>query len=150
MFQAPLLDQPRTQELSKLLPYSSIAYDAPIPLRFVVSENVDITTSGSINAIRFVTQNVIAIDIKAERAITWPNQCLVLPLHSPIQVNEGDTIAMSFRYDAGDSIESLCKTLSCDRKLRPTAHTRSEASGCLVQDNASGMMHRPHVSRTVA
>lgn len=124
LFQAPLLDQPRTQELSKLLPYSSIAYDAPIPLRFSVKQIADIRSAGTINAIRFVTQNVIAIDVKSKRAITWPNQCLVLPIESPIQVKQGDAIEMSFRYDAGATIESLCTTLGCHRMASPTVHAR--------------------------
>lgn len=124
LFQAPLLDQPRTQELSKLLPYSSIAYDAPIPLRFLVKQNADISIGGTVNAVRFVTQNVIAIDLKAERAITWPNQCLVLPIDSPLQVKQGDAIEMSFQYDAGATIESLCRTLRCHRMASPTVHAR--------------------------
>jgi protein arginine N-methyltransferase 1 len=111
MFQAPLLEQPRTNELASLSPYANISYDDPIPTKFDVRQELMTTASGNVNAIRFVTQNVLAIDVKAEQAITWPNQCLVLPLDAPVDVQQGQNIHMSFAYEAGGSIEQLAETL---------------------------------------
>ncbi len=111
MFQAPLLEQPRTVPLAGLSPYANIGYDAAIPMTFDVRQSVTIDCAGECNAIRFVTQNVIAIDEVGQRAITWPNQCLVLPLARPVAVTEGETRTMAFAYEAGDEVEVLAPTV---------------------------------------
>lgn len=111
MFQAPLLDQPRTRPLAGLSPYANIGYDAAIPMRYDVHESVTINCTGECNAVRFVTQNVIAIDVPGQRAITWPNQCLVLPLADAVAVNGGEKRTMTFAYDAGDEVETLARSV---------------------------------------
>lgn len=111
VFQAPVLEQPRTIPLAGLAPYANIGYAAAIPTRFDVRQSVTIECTGESNAIRFVTQNVIAIDVPGQRAITWPNQCLVLPLAEPVAVETGQSRTMKFRYEAGDEVEPLARSL---------------------------------------
>ncbi len=115
LFQAPLVDQPRTTQLSELSPYASIAYNDLIPLQFAIRQSVETSQDGCINAIRFVTQNVLAIDMSKQHAITWPNQCLVLPLEKPLDVSKGQQIEMEFNYAAGGSIDSLSETIQVRR-----------------------------------
>ena len=88
MFQAPTLDQPRTVELAALNPYATVCYETSLPKAFESRQSVVANRSGTLNAIRFVTQNVIAIDLAKQKAITWPNQCLVLPTPSPFEVRK--------------------------------------------------------------
>jgi len=111
MFQAPLLDQPRTLEISGLAAYSNIAYDDFIPTKFCYSEDVKAARSGRVNAVRFVTQNVLGVDAPQQRAITWPNQCLVLPLLESFDIVEGQSIELSFEYQAGGSINDLMQSI---------------------------------------
>ncbi|TWT84148.1 bifunctional 3-demethylubiquinone-9 3-methyltransferase/ 2-octaprenyl-6-hydroxy phenol methylase [Planctomycetes bacterium CA13] len=111
MFQAPLLDQPRTTDFASLSAYATISYDEPIPLQFQVQEQLTAIRSGAINAIRFVTQNVLAVDMSKEQAITWPNQCLVLPIGSPFDVSKDDSIEMAFDYSAGGTIEQVAESM---------------------------------------
>jgi type I protein arginine methyltransferase len=111
MFQAPLLDQPRTRELTTLVAYANIAYDDFIPMSFRVSQAVIANQSGRVNAMRFVTQNVLGIEMSQQRAITWPNQCLVLPLSNSFEVVAGQEIMMSFEYETGGSIGSLHQSI---------------------------------------
>ncbi|WP_442511076.1 methyltransferase domain-containing protein [Novipirellula sp. SH528] len=115
MFQAPLLEQPRTREFANLSPYASIAYDETIPMQFTVHENVVASCDGMVNALRFVTQNVISVDVENEKAITWPNQCLVLPIETPFEIASGETISVEFCYAAGGSIDQLMKTVRVKR-----------------------------------
>ena len=112
LFQAPLLAQPRTIELAALSPYANISYDDAIPPRFNVLQTIELNNSGLCNAIRFVTQNVIAIDEQRQQAVTWPNQCLVLPTESAIEVSKGRSLEISFAYTAGGSLDQLMQSLS--------------------------------------
>jgi predicted RNA methylase len=114
LFQAPILEQPRTTQLADLQPYANIAYDEQIPFDFHVRQRVVIRHAGKINAIRFVTQNVLTVDLKGQRAITWPNQCLVLPLESQLDVADNQTVEISFKYACGGSIDRLQDSIRCD------------------------------------
>ncbi len=112
MFQAPLLDQPRTTPLSALSPYANIAYNDFIPLEFNIRQRVSSIANGTVNALRFVTQNVLGIAMDKQHAITWPNQCLVLPLKTPIEVIAGQEVDMCFAYTAGGTIESVTESMT--------------------------------------
>jgi type I protein arginine methyltransferase len=114
LFQAPLLDQPRTSEFAELSPYASIHYEEIIPTSFAVRQTLTANHDGNLNALRFVTQNVLAINLEKQHAITWPNQCLVLPINRPFHVLQGQRIEMEFAYEAGGSIESLSDSINAE------------------------------------
>ncbi|MFG0262951.1 MAG: methyltransferase domain-containing protein [Novipirellula sp. JB048] len=115
MFQAPRLVQPRTTEFAALSPYANIAYGEGIPMRFHSRESVPSVRDGCVNALRFVTQNVLSIDMHRAQAVTWPNQCLVLPIETPVEVKVGESIAIEFAYAAGGSIEQLMDSIGVAR-----------------------------------
>ncbi len=112
MFQSPILKQPRTLELASFIPYANIGYAEAIPMRYDLQEVFETRTGGIFNAVRFATQNVLAVDMQAQRAIAWANQCLVLPLTQEFNVDSGDKVAVSIAYSAGDAVESLWKSLT--------------------------------------
>jgi predicted RNA methylase len=112
MFQAPVMGQSRTTELSKFQTYANIDYQELIPHRFEQGIHFQIELPGTVNAVRFATQNILAVNMAEQRAITWPNQCLVLPIPSPFHVLAGDKTELNLAYDAGGSVESLWNSLT--------------------------------------
>ncbi|SRR6056297_299821 len=112
MFQAPLQDQPGTIPLSALQPYASVAYHETIPQRFQIERQSAVENGGCLNAVRFVTQNVLTVDEAAQHAITWPNQCLVLPIDGPVDVSPGRLVDLRFDYHAGGDVDALQESLS--------------------------------------
>jgi len=116
LFQAPLLVQPRTIEIAPLVPYETVTYDQLIPTSMELSPSFVAERDGLVNAIRLVTQNVLGIDMQAQRAITWANQCLVMPLQSPVRCVAGDMIELTLRYQTGESIESVVYDARLQRK----------------------------------
>ena len=107
MFQAPLQNQPRTRELAALQAYETITYQEHIPQKFDVRVRFQASDAGQLNAIRLVTQNVLAVDVPNQRAVTWPNQCLVLPIERPFVVRKDLAIELGLRYQAGGAVESV-------------------------------------------
>lgn len=107
LFQAAKLEQPRTKEISPLEPYQTIQYDQPIPIDLSASLRLKATTAACMNAIRLVTQNILAIDMSAQRAINWPNQCLILPLETSLTCTAGDEIVIHLDYAAGAPLEGI-------------------------------------------
>jgi len=125
MFQVPSPDQPRTREIATLYAYANIAYDDFIPSSLTMSAEIHAACDGRVNAIRLVTQNVLGIDMLQKQAITWPNQCLVLPIETPFDVSEHDSVKMSFGYRPGDDIETLSRSI----KLIPPVQCSPRATG---------------------
>lgn len=70
-----------------------------------------ITQAGTVNAIRFITKNLLAILPAERRSIDWHNHYLVLPLAAALEVRPGGTLKVQFAYQAGDSIETLTQAL---------------------------------------
>lgn len=110
-FQAPQLQNPQTLELASLEPYATISYEQAYATNFDCELAFEATTSGEFNAVRFVTQNVLAIDVPNQSATTWANQCLVLPIAEPVNVEQGQSLRISFAYQSGGDLEDVDTTL---------------------------------------
>jgi hypothetical protein len=70
--------------------------------------------SGTVNALRFITKNILAVLMKQSTTIDWLNHYMVLPLAESVNVAAGQQLHVSFQYRAGGSIPSLQNTLRAD------------------------------------
>jgi hypothetical protein len=59
------------------------------------------------NALRFITKNVLSIIEDRGTTIDWLNHYMMLPLARPLDVQAGDVVQISFAYRCGGSIPSL-------------------------------------------
>lgn len=91
--------------------YGAFMYSDEYPTHFAVDHTAEMAKSGRLNAIRFVTKNLLAIIEKENRSIDWDMHDLVLPLATPIDVQAGDIIRIRFRYDAGDSLLAVMESI---------------------------------------
>ena len=132
VFQAPMLEQSRTQPLGPLMPYSNIDYHDMIPMQFNVSQTLELDRDGTCNAIRFITQNIIAVDMQHQHAITWPNQCLVMPLSESFDVTAKDRAYICFDYQAGGSLNELQSSLRVKLKLSVIPKRPRSANRCAI------------------
>jgi predicted RNA methylase len=106
LFQSPSPNQVGV-ELSDLQTYGQVFYDESYPMDFGWSGKVLAKQSGYFSAIRFITQNLIAIDTEKQCSYPWPNQFLVLPIEEPMSIEAGQEITIEFSYGAGESLQSL-------------------------------------------
>lgn len=113
MFQSPNTDANATTiELSPLIDYAHVFYDEPQGTSLAWRGKVRVTCAGEFSALRFVTQNAIAIDVSSNKTHPWSNQFMILPIESPRQVLVGEEIWIEFNYHAGDSIQQLNQSIS--------------------------------------
>ena len=113
-FQAPIVQfqptnviYPGTIELAQPGVYSIIDYSQPVDSLFAWEGRFLVEKPGRLNALRFVTKNVLAIVEELGTTIDWLNHYMMLPLAAPIDVRAGDIVQVSFAYRAGGSIPSL-------------------------------------------
>lgn len=101
-----------TRSLSDLEPYSSIIYDEEFSPDLRLESQQTVVSEGEFNAVRFVTQNALAIDETNGTAVLWPNHALILPTPAPGFVVAGDKVNLRFHYRAGDEILTIQESLT--------------------------------------
>jgi protein arginine N-methyltransferase 1 len=106
-FQEPVTDQPRTRELGDPAVYQSLLYEGELPGTISWTGRLAIARSGRLNAMRFVTKNLLAILPDEGRSIDWLMNYLIVPLETELEVAEGDTIELSFDYEPGGRLTTL-------------------------------------------
>jgi protein arginine N-methyltransferase 1 len=132
IFRDPYASQAMTLGMGAPVVYSTLRYEASLPMRFQWEGEISIATSGTLNALRFVTKNILATlpvlapspvknilavpAVHQSTAIEWHNQHLVMPLASPLEVHAGDMLRLAFSYPAGGALNDLASSLTVAMK----------------------------------
>ncbi len=94
--------------------YSTFAYEDPYLTRFSVDHQIVIEAPGTLNSLRFITKNLLAIVGAEARSIDWDMMDLVIPIARPVRVLPGNVVRIQFTYDAGDSLLALAESIDGD------------------------------------
>jgi len=113
-FQETTVAYPGSLEMAQPAVYSIIDFTQPNDMVYEWEGKFVIERRGKINAMRFVTKNILAVVQERNSTIDWLNHYMVLPLATAIHAEEGDVLQVSFRYRAGGSIPSLQASLKVD------------------------------------
>jgi len=106
-FQRVFAENPSTTELAPPQIYSILDFTQTITRQIVWEGIFKMEGSGSVNALRFFTKNVLTVNQQDTSTIDWVIDYLVLPLSQAISVQIGDQLRVSFSYVTGGSIRSL-------------------------------------------
>lgn len=110
-FQRAQAPHPETVELAAPETYSILDLSQPTSREIAWQGNFILTQDGTVNALRFFTKNVLAINDQTASTIDWVIDYLALPLAKPLTGKAGDCLQVSFHYLAGGSIRSLEKSM---------------------------------------
>jgi type I protein arginine methyltransferase len=110
-FQETAAIYPGTVELAAPAVYSILDFSQPTDTMIGWEGKFLIEKSGTVNAMRFVTKNILAVVPERSSTIDWLNHYMSLPLPNPVTVKAGDWLQVDFRYRAGGSIPSLQASL---------------------------------------
>jgi predicted RNA methylase len=106
-FQDTSVAYPGTRELAQPAVYSVLDFAEPVDSLIAWSGSFTVEQDGALNALRFVTKNVLSIVQEQGTTIDWLNHYMTLPLARALDVVAGDVVEVSFQYRAGGSIPSL-------------------------------------------
>ncbi len=101
----------RTTNLASPALYSLFTYETDYTTRFDVDQQIVIEQAGTLNSLRFITKNLLAIDAETSTSIDWDMQDLIIPLATPLAVQIGDVVRIRFDYEAGDSLLALAESI---------------------------------------
>ncbi|MRW84738.1 methyltransferase domain-containing protein [Pseudoduganella sp. FT26W] len=125
-FQETAAIYPGTVELAQPAVYSIIDFNQPNELIYSWQGKFVVERNGEVNAMRFVTKNILAVVQERSSTIDWLNPYMAVPLNVPVKAREGDVLQVSFQYRAGGSIASLQATLKAEvlyeAVLQPAQH----------------------------
>lgn len=122
-FNAPIIQfqrtdviQTGTQELAPPAIYATLDFAQENDLFIDWAESFNISADGTVNALRFITKNILAMPARLspslnDSTVEWLNHYLVLPLSEPCDVHMGESLNVSFRYQMGGPISSLRNSL---------------------------------------
>jgi predicted RNA methylase len=102
-----LVSQAGTEEMARPELYSILDFTQKTSEDIAWEGDFVIERDGVVNALRFITKNVLAILLESSSTIDWLNRYMVFPLAEPVKVRQGDTLRVSFRYQAGGLITDL-------------------------------------------
>jgi protein arginine N-methyltransferase 1 len=111
-FQLPTYLQKDTTEFSSPQLYSTIDFVEAIADEFNWQGTFTLQKNGQVNALRFITKNILAITIENNSFIEWQNHYLILPLAESIHAKADNRLHVSFNYLAGGSILHLQKSIN--------------------------------------
>jgi type I protein arginine methyltransferase len=111
-FQRPQIIQSDSIELAAPAVYSTLDLSQPASCDIHWRGKLIVTRDGSVNALRFITKNILAVLHEQASTIDWLIEYLVLPLETSVYAQAGDELNISFNYLAGGSIRSLEKSMS--------------------------------------
>jgi predicted RNA methylase len=103
LFQDPYSVHERTTQLGEPVIYHQFMYDQPYDFEISWAGVLPITASGTVNALRVITKNILAIESPIQ-IVDWHNQYMIHPLAQPIEVTAGQQLQVKFAYRAGDGL----------------------------------------------
>ncbi|WP_141104262.1 methyltransferase domain-containing protein, partial [Noviherbaspirillum denitrificans] len=72
------------------------------------------TQGGTVNALRFITKNILHVLMQQGTTIDWLNNYMVLPLGEPVHVRAGDTLRVALQYRTGGSLPALQQAMRAE------------------------------------
>ncbi len=106
-FQHPGVLEPGTLELAEPVVYSVLDFSQPNSCEIQWQGEFITKQTGTVNALRFVTKNVLSVLADQGTTIDWINQYLVMPLAEPLEAIKGARVLVDFSYLAGGTLKSL-------------------------------------------
>ncbi len=106
-FQQPTIEQTRTIELADPSVYDSRLYEGELPDVIGWDGVTGHVRAGRLNALRFITKNLVAIVEAEGRSIDWLNSYMIVPVAAGIDVVDGARVRISFAYAPGAPLDAL-------------------------------------------
>jgi predicted RNA methylase len=110
-FQRPGSNLPCSTELAAPVVYSTLDLAQSNSQTVQWQGSFSIEQSGQVNALRFITKNILAVQQAQGSTIDWLIDYLVLPLEQSVSVRAGDLLQVSFAYKTGSPIRALERSM---------------------------------------
>ncbi|MFM9971917.1 MAG: methyltransferase domain-containing protein [Burkholderiales bacterium] len=114
-FQETSMQRPKTVSMADPVVYAMLDFSVAVAPEISWCGTLRVKRAGTVNALRFITKNILAVVKESGSTINWLNHYMVLPLDAPALLRKGEEIDIAFEYRAGAQIPSLQSALQVTR-----------------------------------
>lgn len=107
LFQSPYYTAEDCSPCSDPVVYKVIDYDNAHVETFEAEVTFQFKKEENVNALRFITKSLLAMDAYTGQTIDWHSQYLILPLCKSFEMKAGQEMRVKFKYRPGEPIETL-------------------------------------------
>lgn len=117
----PLFQDPYSTDSSKDLIepklYKTVVYEdyengvIDANIKFIADRDM------TINGLRFITKNILSMNRLSKDSVEWFNQYLVLPVGRDIDLIQGESFRVRFKYNSGDEMDVLIESLEVTKLI---------------------------------
>jgi predicted RNA methylase len=107
MFNEPYSEYDGLTPMGGPVVYHQLVYDQPYGLSVQWSGGLPVNAGGTVNALRFITKNLLSVEPETQAIADWHNHYLILPIHEAIAVKPDDCLEISFAYESGAPLSAL-------------------------------------------
>jgi type I protein arginine methyltransferase len=111
LFQSAYADAADCMPRGEPVMYATVDYNESNNEPLIGQVRCTLHHAATINALRFVTRSVLAMDMSSGSTVDWYNQNLIIPLPEPLSIGDREHLDVSFSYRAGDPIAALTDSL---------------------------------------
>lgn len=91
--------------------YKIVDYSHATNKMIQATVSLPIHCDAQVNALRFITKNILTMNLKDRQTVDWHSQHLVLPLPKTCDMKTGQVLNIQFQYQPGDTVDTLQKSL---------------------------------------
>jgi type I protein arginine methyltransferase len=91
--------------------YATVDYDSVVNTQIIGNVACVVPHDAIVNALRFVTRSVLAMDTKTGTTVDWYNQHFIAPLDEPLKLEANQAVNVRFAYAPGDALHVLTDSL---------------------------------------
>jgi type I protein arginine methyltransferase len=127
LFQSQFAEQPRTLQMAEPQAFQQYFYSDEIPSMCSADLRFTAAQTGTVNALRLITKNLLAVTVTGFGASTidWLMGYLVVPLTQSIAVSAGENIDVRFSYPAGAELTELMASATASVEQTPLTQSPS-------------------------
>lgn len=116
IFEQPDAIQVNSRELGPPALYQMFEYVQELPKKCAWDGVLTMQEAGTLNALRFITKNILAVLQVENRTVDWFSQYMIMPLGAPIKVAAGEEVRVCFSYEPGANLSALTESLIVERQ----------------------------------
>jgi len=116
LFQEAYAANPDSLELGDPVVYQMLDFRSSYGLDIYWNGTVTIQKAGTLNALRVILKNLLAIVPEENRSIDWHCRYIVMPLDKPVPVEPGMTFDLELKYRAGCSMAAFHRGIRIARR----------------------------------
>ena len=94
--------------------YGTLDFNQPNAIDIAWEGSFMMNQDGTVNALRFITKNILALVEQTSSSINWLNRYMAFPLAHPISVKTGDVLRARFHYQAGGMLSTLTESMQVE------------------------------------